>query len=196
MILHSAILKHPATDFDAYLSSPGLSHSFLKNQELGIAKQVQQSDKIMLGKLVDNILTDPSNVDMLSPLYNIARSIASELRKNFPYIEHFEKQVSYTGVATYNGFSIPVKGRLDYYRKDVAHIDLKITHEKNIKALIAHMGYANQMWNYAKLSGSKNNYILIYSVPLKKAFVEPIDCSMDHSEWWADKILQFGTVKQ
>lgn len=194
MITYSNIKRYDTLDFREYLNAPGFSHSFLKSEQFGIAQQVAETDKIILGKLVDAILTEPEKADMMNPLYPIARDIAAFLRKEFPYIGHFDKQVSYSAIAEYKGFKMPVKGRLDFIRKDVAHIDLKITAEKNVRALIAHMGYINSVWHYSKLGGSKNNYILIYSVPLKKAFLEPIDCSSSFNEFWAEKILKYGTV--
>lgn len=195
MITYTNIQEYKGVEFNTYLSStPGYSHSFLKYEKAGLQRQIEITDKIKIGSLVDSIITEPEKVDMLSPLYNIARDIAACLRKNFPYIEHFDKQVSYSGIAEYKGFKLPVKGRLDFYRKGVAHIDLKVTAEKNVRALIAHMGYINSMWNYAKLSKSKNNYILIYSAPLKQAFLIPIDCSGNYNEFWAEKILQYGKV--
>lgn len=194
MITYSNIRRYDGLDFDDYLKTEGYSYSFLKGEQSGIEREVKNSDKIMLGKLVDAILTEPEKADMMSPLYSIARDIASSIRKDLPYINNFAKQVSFCGIAEYKGFKLPVRGRLDYYLKGSCILDLKVTSEKNIDALIAFMGYENQLWHYAKLAEVKSAYLLIYSVPLKKTFLRVVGCSGNYSEFWSDKIIKFGKV--
>lgn len=195
MIIYSNITRSNSFNFKEYLDTPGYSYSFLKGEQWGIQKEVPLTDKIRLGSLVDSILTEPEKVDMLSPLYPIARNIAAEIRLRFPYVIHFSKQVSFSGIATYENFTMPVRGRLDYLFEKNAVIDLKVTQVKNIPALIAFMGYENQMWNYCKLAQVDKAYLIIYSVPLKKAIVHYVDCSRNMNDFWAQKVLKFGNVK-
>lgn len=196
MIIYSNKKSYENVEFGQYLSSPGYSHSFLKGERNGMAREINITDKITTGKIVDAIITEPQKVNMLDPLYGIAKNIAYLLKDKFPFIEHFKKQVSYSAIAEYKGFKLPVRGRLDFIMDNVAQIEMKITAEKNVKALIAHMGYKNQVWNNSKMSNAKNNFILIHSTSLKQSFLEPIDCSMDYNEFWAEKILKFGSVDE
>lgn len=210
MITYSSIIRYDNIPFEDYLKLDGYSFSFLKQEQFGIAKQVFESDKIKLGKLVDAILTDPENVDMFNPMYSIAKDISAKIREDFPFIDKFSKQVSFTGIAefkdnktvnqeesdtiSYPSFKMKVKGRLDYLFEKHAVIDLKVTAEKNVKAIIEFMQYPNQMWNYCKLAGVNKAYIIIYSVPLKKTFIELVDCKSNDNEFWEEKILKFGNI--
>jgi len=179
-------------DFESYKLLPQYNFSFLKNERAGIAKSITITDKIILGKLVDDILTG-GKVDMLNKLYPHAKKIAAYLTEKFGNImQHLVPQVSYTGVMQYNGFELAVKGRPDFELKKWGIIDLKITHAKDVAGVIKFMRYVDQQFNYAKLAQVQNAYILSYSVPLQKAELHPLVIG-DYNEFWADKIIKFGT---
>lgn len=199
MINYSNISIQHRENFEDYLKKTGYSHSFLKGESFGIAKEVSITDKIKVGKLVDAILTEPESIDkydMLDSLYPIAKEIAFKIKSQFgELIKHFESQISFTADVEYQGFTMPTKGRMDYLLKDISVIDLKVTFVKDVKALIDFMRYDNQLWHYAKAMNVQQAYLLIYSVPLKKAQLIQIDVSSDYNEFWADKTLKFGYVK-
>lgn len=194
MIQYSNQKIYDRTSFDDYLSIDGYSNSFLRNESMGISRKIEPTDKMKLGSIVDSILTEPEKVNMLDPMYDVARDIAAKVKSDFPYVEHFKKQVAMTAIAEYKGFKMTTKGRLDYLFEKKCVLDLKITSYKNPKASIAHFGYCNSMWNYCKMAGVDMAYLIMYCIPLKKTFIEPIDCSQDYNEFWANAILKFGKV--
>jgi hypothetical protein len=180
-------------DFESYKILPQLNFSYLKNQRAGVAKQISQTPKIVLGKLVDDILTG-GKVDMLNKLYPHAKKIAHFLQDKFGHVLPFlAKQVSFTGELHYNGIALPVKGRPDFELLKSLIIDLKVTHAKDVRGVINYMRYEDQQWVYAKLAQVKEAYILSYSVPLQKADIIPLQIN-DYNEFWADKILKFGKL--
>lgn len=192
-MIHS-IQQHLNLPFDQYLKLPGYSTSFLKREVNGVTPDFVKTDKMFRGSLVDAILTSPSEVDMSSKLYPVARDISNTIRGQFgDMFKQMLPQVSYTGTASYGGFSMLVKGRLDFELPKLAVIDLKITETKNIKALIKHMGYDNQMFLYCKFIGVTKAYLIFYCVPLKKCIIEYIDCSQPNN-WWQERIIKFGQV--
>lgn len=196
MIKYSNISITDNIEFDKYLKFEGYSHSFLKGERFGIAKEVPLTEKIRLGKIVDGILTDPASIDMLDTLYPIAKDVAHTIKQAFgDLIKNFKPQISFTAEIEYEGFVMPTKGRLDYYLPNIAVIDLKVTYAKDVKALIEFMRYDNQLWHYCKAMGVDKGYLMIYSVPLKKTQLIKIDVSNSYNEFWAEKTLMFGNVK-
>lgn len=196
MINYSNVSIVSNIDFSDYLKFEGYSHSFLKSESFGIAKEFNVTDKVIVGKLVDGILTEPETVDMMHALYPIAKEIAHSIKTSFgDLIKKFESQISFTADVEYEGFVMPTKGRLDYLLKDFAVIDLKVTFAKDVKALIEFMRYDNQLWHYCKAMNVNAAYLLIYSVPLKKTQLIKIDVSQPVNEFWADKCLKFGIIK-
>ncbi len=169
------------------------NYSFLKREKAGVTTELALTDKIMLGTLVDAILTE-SRVDMLHPLFPHARKVASYIKANFgSLLPHLAKQVSYTGEMHYQGFVLPVKGRLDFELPKRMVIDLKVTSEANIRALIDYMGYADQQFGYYSLAQAPESYILAYSTKTKKAEVIKLEVTKFNS-FWAEKILRFGSA--
>lgn len=194
MIHYENIKRYDNIPFEDYLKFEGYSHSFLKRERNGIVEELTMTDNIMLGKIVDQILTD-SEADMMNPLYTPAKKIAYEIQRSFGnLLPLFEKQVSFTADVRYEQFVMKTTGRLDYVLPKHAVVDLKVTKSKNIKQLIEFMGYENQLWHYSRAMKLKDAYILIYSVPLNKTFVVPIDVSKDTNAFWEDKIINFGRV--
>lgn len=194
MITYHDIIRHDDRDFHAYLATPGYSYTYIKKEKYGIKFEFKETDKMIIGTLVDKILMAPHEADMKSQFYNIAKDIADKISKQFPYLNQFDKQVCFSGSASYQGFHLPVKGRLDYYLSGAMVIDLKVTHSKNINNIIRHFEYNDQIWNYAKLGQVQKGYLMIYSVPLKTATVVEIDVTSDYSNFWANAITTFGTV--
>ncbi len=193
MINYQNIIRHDGIEFGEYLKLPGLSHSFLKGEKHGAAKEVLVTDKIMIGKIVDAILSDPQGIDMSSPHYQAAKSIAYLIQSKFgPIIKQLKSQVSYTADLLHNSFMLSTKGRLDWQLGHHATIDLKVTFSKDVKGLIRFMGYENQVWHYSKCSNTEKAFIMIHSVPLKKPFLFEIPVSSPTNQFWENKILKFG----
>jgi hypothetical protein len=188
------IQRLESLDFENYKLLPQYNFSYLKMQRAGVAQQIKVTDKIILGKLVDDIRTN-GNVDMSHKLYPHAKQIAAYLYDNFGNVlDYLTPQVSYTGTMEYNGFTLPVKGRPDFELKKRLIIDLKITHAKNVEGVIKYMRYHDQLYGYGKLAQVPEAYILSYSVPLKQAKIYPVIPITDYNEFWADKIIKFGTA--
>lgn len=193
MINYSEIKKHDNLEWGSYLSLPGHSYSFLKSERYGLNKPVQETDKMRIGTLVDAIITG-GKIDMASPLYPAARDIASKIVGMFgSMITRFEKQVSYSATMEYQGFKIQTRGRLDFLLPGIAVVDLKVTQAKDVRPIIRHFGYDNQLWHYGKMAGVKKGYLMVHSVPLKKTEIIVIDISSNTNEFFAEKIIKFGT---
>jgi hypothetical protein len=195
MISVSNIVRIEGIPFQEYLQLPGYSHSFLKREVNGVAPDLETTDNMRLGSLVDAILTEPEKADMSSHLYEAARAIAYEVKTKFAAaLKLFLKQLSFTADMEMSGFIMPVKGRLDFLLPGHAVIDLKVTKMKDIPALIEHMGYKNQLWHYCQMAQVKVAYLMIYCVPTKKVYLIKLDCSSNTNFFWEEKILKFGKV--
>lgn len=191
MITCKNIRRLPGLDFEAYKLLPQFNFSYLKTQRAGIAKPIEETPKIVLGRLVDDIQTG-GKPDMLHKLYPHAKKISAFLDEKFGHIlPHLAKQVSFTGELHYNGFMLPVKGRPDFELSKTLIIDLKVTHARNVDGVIDYMRYVDQQWGYAKLAQAADAYILAYSIPLQDIVFRPLQIG-DYNEFWADKILKFG----
>lgn len=198
-IIYSDIVIYDNIPFEEYLLIPSHSFSSLKSQFNGVNKYVNFSQKMQLGKIVDALLTENGYVDMKNDLYPVALKIANEIRLNFgSIIDKFNTQSSYSAIMGYQGLEISIKGRTDYDIKNLITLDLKVSNTKikDIPTLVTHMGYKNQLWNYANLNKSKKEFLLIYSTKDNKPILYDIT-SQDkyYNEFWADKILMNGTVK-
>lgn len=195
MIQYINIQRYDNLDFDKYLELPGYSHSFLKSEINGYTPEFKETDKVVLGKMVDAILCETGEVNMMHWLYPIAKSIAFELKEKFSvFIKRFEKQVSYTADMMFGGFHMASKVRLDFLLPGFASIDLKVTHERDVKAVIEFMGYKNQLWHQCRMAEVPKQYIMIYSVPLKKSFLINLGPLQASNSFWENKILKFGRI--
>lgn len=193
MISVHNIQRFDGMDFETYKLLPQYNFSFLKRQRAGVATEVKRTDKIILGSLVDAILTG-GEIDMRDKLYPHAKKIAAYLQAHYGSIlPHVSAQVSFTGIFSYRGLILPVKGRPDFELKRRLIIDLKVSHAKDAYGTIKFMGYNDQQWGYAKLAGVKEAYILTYSVPLQKAEMITVPLG-DDNDFWIDKIIKFGTA--
>jgi hypothetical protein len=197
MITYSEIKKIEGLGFIDYLQLPGFSHSFLKSERSGVVADLLLTENIRIGKLVDGILTDPGSVNMADPLYNVSREIVYFIEQKFgKLIKHFQSQISYTALASFQDFTMFTKGRLDWLLRDQAVIDLKITASRDIRNVIEFMGYKNQVYHYAKLAGVPVAYLMVHSMPLKKTELLKVDCSGNENQFWQEKIIHFGTAKE
>lgn len=199
VITYSCCIEVDCSNFSYYLSLPGYSHSFLKSQKGVVTPSFNVTDKVMIGKIVDQVLTNSGQVDFAHPQYKKASIIAAFLKQHFAAIlPQLKTQVAFTGRAEFSGLSMPIKGILDYLLPKFAVIDLKITAEKNVDKLIEYMGYKNQLWNYAHLAGVKFAYILIYSTHKDNqkypCRLIKIDVSETCNNFWKNAILDFGEV--
>lgn len=196
-ITHTNIQRFDNIPFEDYLKFGGFSHSFLKRERGGITEEFVMTDKVMIGKLVDGIITEPGEVDMSHKLYPIAKRIAFDINNTFgDLISSFVSQVSYKAEVNFNGFVMPTTGRLDFLLPGHAVIDLKVTFEKvgSLEGLIEFMGYKNQLWNYCKMAQVDKAYLMFHSVKSKKTIIKFIDCSNGYNDFWADKTMLFGKV--
>lgn len=179
--------------FDDYKRVERFNFSYLKRERAGIATDLPMNDKIMLGSLVDAILTG-GHVDMGHKMYRHAKKIVAYIKANFGAIlPHLSNQVTYTGEMHYNGFMLPVKGRLDWELRKRMVIDLKVTSVTDIDALIEHMKYKDQQFCYYSLAQVPESYILAYSTKLERAIVRQLEVTK-YNEFWAEKIIRFGAA--
>lgn len=195
MIEYKNIVCHEDISFEDYLKLEGYSHSFLKSNVQGIKKHFEITDKIRLGSLVDNILTEPAKADMTSDLYPAAKAIAFQIKNLFgDLIKSARKQLSYTAVLEMSGLQMKTTGRLDFLLPGFAVVDLKITKEKIVDNLIEFMGYNNQLWHYSRLANVSKAFLLFYSVPLKSVVVRSVEVSHSENGFWINKMIDFGTA--
>ncbi len=199
MINYSNIIRHDNIDFADYLKIGGYSHSWLKHQRNGICPPMIVTDNMKIGSMVDNILTEPHKVDLASHFYPFCKQIVFTIKERFgSMIDVFQKQVSYTANVTYDAFTMPTTGRLDFLLPGHAVIDLKCSKSKikDIPTLIEFMGYENQIWHYCKMSKVDKAYLMVYSIPDKRTEIYFYDCSNNYNTFWSNKCIEFGKVKE
>jgi hypothetical protein len=207
-IEYNNIKRYDKLSFEDYLLLPGVGHSWLKRAKNGICEDFVPTEKMNLGSVVDTILTDSVNANMSHSLYEPALYIAAKIQMQFgQFLKHMDTQVSYCANVkeSQTGLQLAVTGRLDYLLGNVAILDLKVTDQGSKKnpipslmELISFMGYDNQLYHYGKMANVLKKYILIYSKPLKEAFLFPRltkeEDILKAEEWWAGKILDYGSV--
>jgi hypothetical protein len=192
MITYNNIIRHDNIQFEEYLKMPGYSQSFLKSERHGLKAEIEITNNIRLGKLVDGILTEPATVNMRDELYPVAKGVVNEIKNFFGFaLPHFKTQVSYTADVMYNGFTLPTKSRLDFLLEKQLVLDLKVTMSKDFRGIIDWMGYENQVWHYSKSAQVPKGFLLMHSVPLKKTqlFTVPMP---DSNSFWENKVIKFG----
>lgn len=207
MISYDNIQRYNNMPFEEYLNLKGMSFSHLKSLKDGVKREIKITNKILVGKAVDAILTNDTlgelelSQDILIPAINIADKIKSEWGE---VIKSLTPQVSYHA-KMYDDekvMSIVTTGRLDWLLGKAAVVDLKITNDaKNAfdcEKLVEWMGYDNQIFNYGGLAGVKHHFLLMYSTRVNKTFllkrlVKEED-RMKANKWWNDKISEYGEV--
>ena len=172
---------------------PGYSQSFLKSERNGISPEIEITNNIRLGKLVDGILTEPATVNMSDELYPAAKEVVYHIKKFFGFaLPYFKTQVSFTADANFNGFTLKTKSRLDFLLEKQMVLDLKVTMSKDFKGIIDWMGYNNQVWHYSKSAGVPKGFLLMHSVPLKKTELFAVPGIGSSNQFWENKIIKFG----
>jgi hypothetical protein len=176
------------------------SHSFLKSEQSGQSPYLEITEKIKIGAMADNILTSPDKVNPALPEFRAGRNIASNINQNKifkPLLPLFVPQVSYMAQITYKGLVMNVCGRLDWEIPKIAAIDLKVTDAKTDKefaAIIRHMKYDNQMFNYMGMSGTKQAFIIPYSTKANACLsVVKFEYGIGRNEFWENSVIKFGS---
>ena len=202
MIIYRNIQRITGLEFESYLERPGHSHSSLKQHAY---KDFIVTDKVRVGKIVDDILTNKgANCDITHKLYPAARDIADTMTRELGIatLALLTFQVSYVCEVEFEGLRMTIKGRPDAELGKIAVIDFKVNNScKNVedcRKLIEFMGYDNQLYNYGRMGNKKHHYIFIYSTIARRTFflkrlVKEEDVIMADN-WWAEKILENGTL--
>lgn len=195
MITTHAVQRITGLGFQDYLMLPQYSHSYLKNERSGFIQSPTVTAKMRLGSLVDGLLTD-GEVNMADPLYPVAKNIALKLKAEFGWaIGRLHKQVSYTGIMRYNAgkaiFELPVKTRPDFEESKRFIIDLKVTDEVDVDAVINFLGYKNQMFGYGKMAECPVAFLLMYRRKMRDAVLRKVPIG-DTNLFWQEKIIKFG----
>lgn len=202
MLTYSNIQRIENLPFEKYLalSNDGeraYSHSFLKSEQSGVSPLFVASQKVKLGKMVDEILMSPETVNPALPEFSEGRKIASAIKARFgKLIDNFVPQVSYTGQLSHKGLVMNICGRLDWELPKHSVIDLKVTDAKTDKEfakIIEYMGYSNQMFNYRGLAGVENSFLIPYSTKAKACLsVVKIEWSQASKDFWKNAVIKFG----
>lgn len=174
-------------DFQEYLKIDAVSNSGMKSE----GKEFKMSDKIMIGKEVDSILTEDGYVSE----NNIANNIARQLKYTFgEVIKLATPQVSILCdiACTETDLQVKMKTRPDFFFEDMLSVDLKVTFEKmrNIEALVKFMKYEEQCYLHRTLGGVEKSYLMIWSVPDKTGRL--IRCEKDCSYWINKAVVDYG----
>jgi hypothetical protein len=181
--------RYVGIPFEDYLRLPGYSFSFLNKEMYGVAPEVIETAAMRRGTLVDGILTQPDQVNIHDEQYNEARMIAYHITKTLPM--NLYPQISYTANFTFNGITLPVRGRLDFELPNEVVLDLKVTNQKNLDNTIRYMNYESQLTGYALMNGAKSGYIAAYVVPLKVVSLRRMDLNAG-MDFWKRKIMKYG----
>lgn len=200
---YTNIKRHDNLEFDNYLKLEGLSHSYLKMVRDGIKEDMIVTQKMRLGSLVDDIMTNPKKANMSHENFQKALRISQVINEKFgDNIKFMTPQVSFEGDVTFNGLTIHSTGRLDWLLGRHAVLDLKVTHEAKTNLdfinLIEWMGYDNQLRHYGRFAKVRKHFILIYSTKIQDArLFSRLDSQQDidkADEWWANKISEHGLI--
>lgn len=175
------------------------SFSFLKSEIGGVSPHFEPTKAMELGSAVHDILSGHYTGPVDTELFHQAREFAIAIKRQY-FIQSWmllEFETSYTATMEYMGLKIPIMGRTDAEFPDKATIDFKITaasSDKQFAALIAHMKYDDQIWNYGNMAKTPKRYLLPYSTKRKCCLglislpVEP------RNAFWEAACLKFGTV--
>lgn len=181
--------------FADYLAMPGYSHSFLKYNVCGLVPTIEPTDKMQLGSLVDGIISN-TPVDATNAQYSNAKRIAGRIWNKYPFLRNtcVKYQVPCVGVVSYANLSLNIKCLTDIIVPKICTIELKVTDERDVTALIEYMGYDNQVYMQRELSGLPVGKILIYSTATDEVVLMDRPC-VGSPTWLESKIIEFGTSK-
>lgn len=199
VVVYRNCQRAQVASFEEYLSLPGKSHSSIKSDKGGYSAPFNVTKKVMIGKIIDQILTDSGKVDYANENYPVARIIANRIKEKFaPVLAHLQTQVAFTGTMEYKGLTMPVKGILDYLLPKFCVLDLKYTEEQHVDKLITYMGYPNQLWNYGKLASVNKSYIISFSAhkanQSNPCRIIEIPIHQENNTFWENAVLNFGEV--
>lgn len=201
MIKISDIVRYDGLSFTDYQQLRGYSFSWLKRARSGIVEPIKRTPKVLLGTMVDSLLTGVGDVDISDPLYPTAKHIAHVLRTRFGGIlPYLISQVSYTAVFEHRGFYLEVKGRPDFLFTSRFIIDLKVSSASNTENVIEFMRYEDQQFGYAKMAEVNASYLLCYrnvkKIPeIDRPYIKHLPIG-DSNLWWENKILEYGSVNK
>jgi hypothetical protein len=171
--------------FEQYLEIDAISNSTMKSE----GREFRMTEKIAMGKEVDEILTNPEHQST-----NIeAKKIASMLTTTFgDVIKLATNQVSI--ICDVEGFDLTakVKTRPDFFFDEMLSIDLKVTYEslRNIDNLIDFMKYHEQCYFHRTLGGVQDSYLMIWSVKDMRGRL--LKSEKDCAYWLEKAILGWG----
>jgi hypothetical protein len=168
-------------DFEKYQALEGNSYSSIKG---GVFKS---TPKMRLGTAVHNFLLEPekydnSNRDLVYPIANV---VAQNLGDILPFLD---TELSVTCDMSYEGFTMPYRGRVDMVRCGKVVVDLKVS-EIPLSRSVAFFGYAKQLTGYCLATSS--DYGIIIRVCPKTYKVEKTSIRKDIA-WWEQKVLSLG----
>jgi hypothetical protein len=174
-------------DFEAYLGIPAISNSKMK----GDGKEFKLTDKVLLGKEVDEILTNKN----YKSSDRKALQIVENIRAIFgPLLDLSKMQVSAfcTAEDENSGLSCYMKTRPDIYLPNIATIDLKVTAEplRNLNSLIEFMGYEEQCFMHRTFCSTPESYLLVYSSKDNKSVLR--QCTKDCTYWIEKALTIYG----
>lgn len=198
MLVYSNIKRYDNLPFKDYLQLPGLSHSTVKSMRNGLPQSIAPTEKMRFGSMVDDIISGEP-VDIFSENYRPAQEVANELYRIFPFIDKFQKQVSFTATIEWNGLAMETKGRPDWLLPNKFHVDLKVTSlSLNTKEkrdnYLTHFRYENALFHYAKLAEVPQAYLLSYSRADKKCWLfPPFDCTGSNL-FWENALIDNGVI--
>ncbi len=197
-MIYKNIRQFDNLEFNDYLKLDGLGFSSLKGMRDGVSEAVQMTEKIKLGKIVDDIMTNKGRESGINDdLYTIALKISTILQSQFGNIfGYMQTQVSYQADIEHEGMVMRTTGRLDYMMPKRLVLDLKVNHSiktySDAIKLIEWMKYDCQIFHYSELAEVAKRFILIYSTKVNDTFLIPITDITRARSWWESKVLENG----
>lgn len=194
--------------FTDYMRWPEYSHSGLK---YGHRPPKEATDNMVFGKIVDAILCNEVTPELYAhAFYPHALRHVETINSKFAFaIAHMDKQPSYRGRIEHNGWTLPVRVRLDMQLGDTLLFENKITfagcqskkapaHVKiaSMIGVIDYMAYDNQVFHQMEMSGVGEGFIMIHSVPLDETFLfrrlETEEERQPCIDWWSKQVSLYG----
>lgn len=171
--------------FGEYLKLPGFSHSTIKQMQRG--KMLIETEAMNLGTKCHHYLLEPELYQHESnEVKDIAMSMKEKLGEAVMYLEPEE---AFTCDLTWEGLTMPFKGRVDLSKKGRMVVDVKVVETKNIMTMIDWFGYDNQLSGYGMGFGTNLLILCWYSKKLKKTTLTHIPFT---DKWWKEQIIANG----
>jgi len=170
---------YPNVGWDSYVQIPAHSFSSLNGTFSG-----PPTKKMQLGTRVDHYMFEPAKYD--GGDLKLVRQCAAVLKTIVGSIR-YESQLTATANFHHNGFTMPVRGRLDMRIPGLV-MDLKISEMDPWKS-IAHFRYDWQLSGYAAMTGDSKIILISINPKTFKPTIVPITMKFD---WWEQQILING----